>query len=272
MKRMPLGQLLVLASLTSTFVGTVGGASLTFGEVAFSPGSTVQANVPLSAQEKSLAAQGGNIVPPAAVAVLATPANFDPRKSWPVLIMCSTSDFKRQNRDDLIQFYRRVGLAEGWVLLAGDGPQRPRNDTAGWRLAMTLAAIDALHHSFAGSEKWPMACAGFSGGAKGAGSIAPVLAQNGCRITGLYLTGVNQDYLSPGYARAQPGADFLNTPIYVSVGHDDRIATLEQQYNVVGSIKRTGFNRVRIGTFRGGHEINDAQTSIALRWFRSLQK
>jgi predicted esterase len=116
-----------------------------------------------------------------------------------------------------------------------------------------------------------MACAGFSGGAKGAGSIAPVLARNGSRITGIYLTGVNQDYLSPGYARAQPGAAFLRTPIYVSAGHDDRIATLEQQYDVAGSIKRTGFQRVRIGTFRGGHEVNDAQTSIALRWFRELQ-
>jgi len=211
-------------------------------------------------------------VPASAVAVLATPANFDPSKSWPFLIICSTSDFKRQNRDDLVQFYRRVGLAEGWVLLAADGSQRPRNDTAAWRTAMTLAAIDALHRSFAGSEKWPMACAGFSGGAKGAGSIAPVLARSGCRITGLYLTGVNQDYLSPGYVRAQPGADFLMTPIYISAGHDDRIARVEQQYDVAGSIKRTGFTRLKIGTFHGGHEVNDAQTSIALRWFRSLQK
>ncbi|PYL78386.1 MAG: hypothetical protein DMF27_04050 [Verrucomicrobia bacterium] len=247
-------------------------AGLNFAGASFSPGSTVKANVPLSAQAKSYAGQGGNPVPPSAVAMLATPANFDPRKSWPVLIVCSTSDFKRQNRDDLVQFYRRVGLTEGWVLLAGDGPQRARNDTAGWRLAMTLAAIDALHHSFVGSEKWPMACAGFSGGAKGAGSIAPALARSGCRITGLYLTGVNEDYLSPGYARAQPGADFLVTPVYVSAGHDDRIATVEQQYDVAGSIKRTGFGRIRIGTFHGGHEVNDAQTSIALRWFRELQK
>ncbi|PYS68862.1 MAG: hypothetical protein DMF73_15955 [Acidobacteria bacterium] len=247
-------------------------AALNFAGANFSPGSTVQANVPLSAQAKSYAGQGGNPVPPSAVAVLATPANFDPRKSWPVLIICSTSDFKRQNRDDLVQFYRTVGLAEGWVLLAGDGRQHARADTAGWRAAMTLAAVDALHRSFAGSEKWPMACAGFSGGAKGAGSIAPVLARSGCRITGLYLTGVNEDYLSPGYARARPGADFLMTPIYVSAGRDDRIATVEQQYNVAGLIKRTGFNQVRIGSFHGGHEVNDGQTSIALRWFRALQK
>ena len=265
-------RLIVALNINSTLATKAANPPFNFAGAAFSPGSTVQANVPLSAQEKSYAGQGGNPVPQSAVAVLATPANFDPRKSWPVLVPCSTSDFKRQNKDDLVQFYQRVGLAEGWVLLAGDGPQHARNDTAAWRLAMTLAAIDALHHSFAGSDKWPMACAGFSGGAKGAGSIAPVLARNGCRITGLYLTGVNQDYLSPGYARSQPGADFLSTPIYVSAGHDDRIATLEQQYDVVGSIKRTGFNRVRIGTFRGGHEVNDAQTSIALRWFRQLQK
>jgi hypothetical protein len=84
--------------------------SLTFGGVAFSPGSTVKANAPLSAQEKSLTSQSGNAVPPNSVAMLATPSNFDPRKTWPVLVVCSTSDSKRQNRDDLVDFYGRVGL------------------------------------------------------------------------------------------------------------------------------------------------------------------
>jgi hypothetical protein len=263
-------QVLLALNVVSTAGAPAAEASLNFAGTPFSPGSTVKTNVPLSAQEKSLAAQGGNAVPPTAVVVLATPANFDPRKSWPVFVICSTSDFKRQNRDDLVEFYRRVGLAEGWVLLAGDGPQPARNDTAGWRGAMTLAAIDALHRSFAGSEKWPIACAGFSGGGKGAGFVAPLLATNGCRISGIYLTGANEDRLSDGYARVRPGPGFLSTPIYVSAGRDDRIATVEQQYDLVGSIKRTGFQRVRIGTFHGGHEVNDAQTSIALRWFREL--
>jgi hypothetical protein len=245
--------------------------SLTFAGVAFSPGSTVKANVPLSAQEKSLAAQGGNAVPPNAVAMLATPSNFDPGKSWPILVVCSTSDFKRQNRDDLVDFYRRVGLAAGWVLLAGDGPQPARKDTGAWRGAMTLAAIDALHRSFPGSDKWPIACAGFSGGGKGVGLVAPLLAKNGSRVAGIYITGANADQLSEGYARVGPGAGFLMTPVYISAGRDDRIATVEQQYNVAGSIKRTGFQRMKIGTFHGGHEVNDAQTSIALGWFRQVQ-
>ena len=260
---------LILLLHAGSFAATAG--SLTFGGVAFSPGSTVKANVPLSAQEKSLAGQGGNAVPPTAVAMLVTPSNFDPRKSWPVLVVCSTSDFKRQNRDDLVEFYRRVGLAEGWVLLAGDGPQPARSDTGAWRGAMTLAAINALHRSFPGSDKWPIACAGFSGGGKGVGLVAPLLAKNGIRVAGIYITGANEDRLSEGYARVGPGNQFLMTPVYISGGRDDRIATLEQQYNVAGSIKRTGFQRIRIGTFHGGHEVNDAQTSIALRWFRQLQ-
>src|SRR5438094_9193433 len=260
---------LILLLHAGSVAATAG--SLTFAGVAFSPGSTVKANVPLSAQEKSFAGQGGNAVPANAVAMLATPSNFDPRKSWPVLVVCSTSDFKRQNRDDLVDFYRRVGLAEDWVLLASDGPQPARNDTAAWRGAMTLVAINALHSSFPGSAKWPIACAGFSGGGKGVGYVAPLLAKNGCRVIGVYMTGANQDHLSDGYARIQPGTNFLSTPIYISAGHDDRIATVEQQYNVAGSIKRTGFNRMRIGTFRGGHEVNDGQTSVALGWFRQLQ-
>src|SRR5437660_225719 len=264
--------LVLILSLISTFTVDTAAASLKFGAVPFSPGSTVRANVPLSPQEKSYAAQGGNPVPANAAAVLATPSNFDPAKSWPVLVICSTSDFKRQNRDDMVQFYRRVALAEGWVLLAGDGPQHARNDNAAWRGAMTLAAVAALRHSFAGSEKWPIACAGFSGGGKGVGYVAPLLARNGCRVIGIYMTGANEDHLSDGYARIQPGADFLNAAIYISAGRDDRIATVEQQYTVAGSIKRTGFHRMRIGTFHGGHEVNDAQTSIALGWFRELAR
>jgi hypothetical protein len=265
--------LLVIAlSVVSALPTSLAGSSFTFGGVPFAAGSTVRANVPLSAQEKSLATQGGNTVPANAVSVLATPPNFDPQKTWPVLVVCSTSDNKRQNRDDLADFYRRVALPEGWVVLAGDGPQRPRSDTAAWRGAMTLAAVDALHHSFPGAEKWPIACAGFSGGGKGAGYIAPLLAKSGCHVTGIYMTGVNEEHLTDGYTKIRPGPGFLNTPIYVAIGHEDRIAPQEQQYAVVSSIKKGGFTRVRIGEFRGGHEANDAQTAIALHWFRDLAK
>jgi hypothetical protein len=67
--------LLVIAlSIISAFPAIGVAASFNFAGVPFTSGSTVRANVPLNAQERSYAAQGGNAVPQSALAVLATPA------------------------------------------------------------------------------------------------------------------------------------------------------------------------------------------------------
>lgn len=197
-------------------VGSGGAAGLSFAGVPVKPGDTVRAAVPLSAQEQTYLSEGNNKVPDHAVAVLALPANFDPSRSWPVLVCLSTSDFSRKNRDDLRDFYGRAATAEGWVVIAGDGEENPSHDSAGWRAGMTLAALDALHKSFPGSNKWPVAVAGFSGGAKRAGNLAPLLALAGNRVVGIFLTGVNEDRLTEGYRQFKPGGDFLRTPIYIS--------------------------------------------------------
>jgi hypothetical protein len=136
---------------------------------------------------------------------------------------------------------------------------------------MTLAALDAFCRSFPGAIKWPVACIGYSGGAKRAGEIAPILHLAGCRLIGIYLTGINEDRLSAGYRLCHPGTDFLKTPVFISSGNDDPIATPQQQYDVSLSLKRTGFQRVRLESFREGHNIKRAHLVEALRWFQSLQ-
>jgi hypothetical protein len=267
-----IGRALIAFSLACVLPATAAEKSeLTFAGAAVTPGATVRANVPLDATEKSYAAEGGNAVPANAVAVLAVPPGFDPQKSWPVLVVFSTSDFKRLNRDDLADFYRTAALAEGWVILAGDGPAFPRQDSTGWRAGMTLAALDALHRGFPGSNKWPVACAGYSGGAKRTGLIAPLLALAACRMTGIFLTGINEDRLSEGYRQFKPGSAFLRTPIFVSSGADDKMATPTQQLQVKLSMERTGFQRVRLETFPQGHNVKLAHVREALRWFRQLQ-
>jgi hypothetical protein len=245
-------------------------AGLQFAGVPFSPGGTVQVEVPMTAQEKSYAAEGGNTVPDKAVAVVAFPPGFTPQKTWPILIVFSTSDFRRLNRNDLVDFYRDTALAEGWVVMAGDGPEFPRKDGSGWRAAMTLAALDAFYKSFPGSMKWPVACAGFSGGAKRVGLIAPILALAGARISGIYMTGINEDRLTQGYKQYHLGKAFLNTPVFISTGGQDKIALPEQQRGVKLSLERTGFKRVRLETFPQGHAVKRDHVREALRWFRSL--
>lgn len=244
-------------------------AGLSFAGVPLSPPATVRANVPLSDLEKSYVSEGGNAIPSHTVAVLAVPRGFDPKKTWPVLVVFSSSDYQRQNRDALMMFYRPPGLAAGWVLLAGDGPQPARQDSSGWRAGHTLAALDALHRSFPGSQKWPIACVGHSGGAKRASYLAPLLGARGYRVAGIFLTGMNEERITQGYRRFKPGHDFLRTPIFLSSGVRDMIATLEQQNAVEKSMRRAGFENIRHKSFPGGHRVLEAHLQEALRWFRT---
>ncbi len=233
------------------------------------PGATVTALVPLSPNEKTYAAIEGNRVPERAVAVLGVPAGFDPRKSWPILIVFSTSDSQRENRGD-IPFYLSEAMEENWLVLTGDGPELPQRDTTGWRAAMTLAALDALHRSFPGSERWPVACAGISGGAKRACLLAPMLAAQGNRVIGLYLAGINDDLLAEGYLKFRPGKDFLNTKIFITSGQRDKIATPAQTERVQLLFQKDGFHRVRLEKFPEAHNVKRRLTHAALRWFQSL--
>lgn len=245
-------------------------AGLSFAGVPLIPGATVRVSVPLSELEKSYVAEGGNAVPSYTVATLAVPRGFDPKKTWPVLIVFSSSDHQYPSWRDLMLFYRVPALAEGWVLLAGDGPKpAPRVDSSGWRAGHALAALDALNRSFPGSEKWPIACAGQSGGAKRASYLAPFLAAGGYRVAGIFLEGMNEERITEGYRRFNLGRDFLRTPIFLSSGVRDMIATLDQQNAVENSMRRMGFENIRHRTFRGGHQVFDTHVQEALRWFRN---
>ena len=259
----------ILFAVGFLFVAKVSASAATFAGVPLLPGGVRHIAVPLNAQEQAYSSEGGNVGPARAVAVVAVPPDFNPTKSWPVVVVFSSSDGARRNGDDLVDFYREAALREGCVLIAGDGPQPPRLDSAAWRAAMTLAVIDALHRSFPGSDKWPMICAGFSGGAKRAAFIAPLLAKSGCRITGIFLTGIGEDRLSDGYRQFAPGSHFLQTPVFISSGRDDFVAPLNQQLEVKLAVVKTGFTRVRHESFRGKHSIKLSHFVEALRWFRS---
>jgi hypothetical protein len=272
-------------------------AGLSFEGVPLTPGGTVQVSVPMTPQEKGYVAEGGNPVPPYTVAVLAVPPGFDPKKSWPVLVCFSSTDSHRQNRDALKFGYRRTALAEGWVLLAGDGPEfAPRADSTGWRTGHTLAALDALHRSFPGSTQWPIATAGHSGGSKRASYITPLLALAGNRIIGVFVSGITQEGLAKqqppaeagrtdafnpqvssvccesigeGYRRFHPSSSFLRTPYFISTGRLDTIATVEQQTIVAETARRAGFTNVRHRIHQRGHVVFQPHVQEALRWFRT---
>src|SRR3954468_7236465 len=268
----PLKVLSVLAWLIAWLAlsGSAFAAGLNFAGAPLTPGGTVRVSVPLSDLEKSYLTEGGNAVPPYTMATLAVPRGFDPKKTWPVLIVFSSSDHQYPNWFDMTAIYRHIALKERWVLLCGDGPTpAPSLDSSGWRAGHILAALDALNRSFPGSAKWPVACAGQSGGAKRASYLAPLLAVAGYRVAGIFLEGINQERITEGYRRFQPGHNFLRTPIFLSSGLSDPIATVDQQTAVKDAMERSGFTNIRHQTFPGGHSVLRAHVVEALRWFRS---
>jgi hypothetical protein len=136
---------------------------------------------------------------------------------------------------------------------------------------MLGAALEAVHKEWPQTKRWPVAFAGFSGGSKRSGLLGAMMAKGGLvNICGFYLSGINEDRLSPAYKTYQPGADFLNIPIWISGGMDDPIATPSLEGAVQMSLHRTGFKRVRVEHFIGTHQLKRSEVRLALRWFREL--
>jgi len=235
-------------------------------------GETLDLQFPVSSYFQDSAAQEGNPRPATGRALLMFPKGFDPARSWPILIVTSTSDRDRTSPMDA-PWYRDAAMVEGWVVLATDATIRPRTDSVSWRLAMLTAGLQMIRDNWPQSARWPVAFAGFSGGAKTSGFLGAMLAKNrGFKICGFFLAGINADRLSVAYHDYQPPADFLSIPVWMSSGTADQIARPGAEEGVFYSLKRTGFQQVRLEHFSGGHAVNSAEVQRALHWFREVGK
>jgi hypothetical protein len=216
----------VLAGAICFFITLPGLEAATLAGQQVQGGKTIEIRFPVSKHFQDIAAQGGNPRVETGRAVVTFPPGFDPARRWPILIVTSTTDYHRTSPMDA-EWYHPPADAEGWVILASDATIKPRQDSTPWRLSMLGAALEAVRKDWPQSAKWPVAFAGMSGGAKRSGLLGAMMAKAGLvNICGFYFSGINEDRLSPAYKTYQPGADFLNIPIWISGGMDDTIATL----------------------------------------------
>jgi hypothetical protein len=235
-------------------------------------GTTLDLQFPIDASFQDAAAQGGNSKPTTGRALLMFPKNFDPTRSWPILIVTSTADFERTSIMDAPS-YHDAAMKEGWIVLATDATIRPRVDSVSWRLAILTAGLQMIRNNWPQSARWPVAFAGFSGGTKSSGFLGAMLAKNrGFKICGFFLAGMNTDRLSAAFHEQQPPADFLHIPVWLSSGTADQIARPGAVEGVYSSLKRSGFERVRLEHFPGGHTVDSAEVQRALHWFREIGK
>lgn len=218
---------------------------------------------------REYAAQGGNPQPTAGRLLIYIPEQFNPARTWPLLIVNSTTDGGRTSVMDA-PGYRWI-TADGCVVLATDANIRPRTDTVAWRASVLSAGLDVLHHDWPASKAWPVIFAGLSGGAKRSEwNAALFAATRSLRIGGIFLTGINDDRMPEALQAFHPPTEFKNVPIWISSGRSDGIAKPDAEREVQASLIHLGFRNVRFSSFIGGHELSRNDLRDALRWFRQL--
>jgi hypothetical protein len=207
---------------------------------------------------------------------VAVPANFDPAKPWPVLVVSATTGNRGAvSSRRLMARFIAPALAAGWVVVAAD-PDQPvaqEQDTNALRYALIKAGITVLAMDWPGSEKWPVVFGGFSGGAKRSAWLAALSALDGRPAIGVFQGGCNEPAMADALENYRPERrPFVAVPVFLSSGDQDPIATPEQQRDVRIALADAGFRRVRLETYAGGHELNAAHVAAALQWFTELAK
>jgi hypothetical protein len=235
-----------------------------------SPPKIIQLSVPLNGRAAVEVNRAGLRGATALKGIVALPQDFDPRRSWPVLLVTAPSGSSAVRS---LSSYTNVALAQGWVVAAIDGPKvnvEKDNNVFAW--AMISSLLDQLRLSWPQSKGWPFACAGFSGGAKRAAMTAAEMMRQRDVVIGVFMGGCNEDRATLGYQISRPGDGFLGVPMFLSNGTRDPIAGALQGSTVKQSMEQTGFRKVRLESYDDQHRLDTNQLRIALEWFRPAGK
>jgi hypothetical protein len=254
----------IFLGLCGALTSAVGADAVKLGPLDVPPNRVVEFFATPNAKAQFEAGKASRQVPNVKGAV-AVPRDFDPRKSWPLLIVSTPSGGSALQA---MHAYTNVALAEGWVVLAANGPQvKVEEDTSDWNWAMLSSVLDFVTKAWPQSQQWPVACAGFSGGAKRSGFVGAALMRDHFQVAGLFMGGCNEDRATTGFLVHHPGDGFKRVPIFLSSGTSDTIASPTQAAAVKQAMERSGFSNVRLESYAGGHRLDAAHLKRALNWF-----
>ena len=245
------------------------GQRLHFGTNLLSAGSVITFSAPLNPKAGMEVSRLGLTGSSAKGAFVAPAGLTNLLKPRPLLILSVPSG---GSAIGAIRGVTNEALNAGWVVLAADGPKVGVNDDTiqfGW--AMLSSVLDQFTRHWPQAKQWPVACAGFSGGAKRSAAVAAAMTRDGWRVIGVFMGGCNEDRATLGVELFQPGDRFKLVPFFLSNGGSDRIASPQHAATVAESMRRTGFTRLRLESYDGGHRLHNEHLDQALRWFQSNQ-
>lgn len=227
-------------------------------------GGSYSYRAPLSTYAKAQVAQLRTNVPYVS-AVLVLPDDWETRPILPLLIVCCSSGALAIPQ---VAGYTNPALAQGWAVLAADGPRLPPDrDSVMWNWGAVQSALDYLHRAIPRSRLWPVAVGGFSGGAKRAACVAAAAIEGRYDVWGVFMGGCNEDRASTGLLLYRSGAKYLKTRLFLSNGERDPIAGPVHGEAVKASMARSGFSQVTLKTYSGAHRLSQEHVREALQWF-----
>jgi len=237
------------------------------------PGGMVEFLVEMPQTLREFAA-GGRTSPVKNVRVaVVVPADFDPARVWPVMVISATSDPEYNSSCVLLGQYARAALATGWILLAADPQEKVglAEDNLQLRFALAGTGLSGLEQLWPGAAKAPLAFGGYSGGAKHSGWLTAEFAAQGRLAIGVFQGGINKETVALAGRRLNVlNEAYRRIPIYLQGGTKDEIATPEAHRAVAAALKRSGFVHVRLEFNEARHAIDARQLQHALAWFSEL--
>ena len=206
---------------------------------------------------------------------VAVPADFDPAREWPVMVISATSDPGFNSSRQLLGYYAPQAIAAGWILIAADPKDNisRAEDHLQMRFALVNTALAGLEQIWPGAAKAPLAFGGFSGGAKHSGWLAAEFTAVGRRPIGVFQAGINKDTLALGARQLKILDDSVRgIPVFLLSGRKDDIATPFDHRDVEAELRRAGFKHVRLESFDGPHAVDPRPLRKALEWFSEQAK
>lgn len=231
--------------------------------------SAVEFEVPTDAAEYAVLTAMQSESPEKIAVAMALPEDFDPSHTYPILITQVTGDKYRPNIEEM-EVYRAIALEQGYVVLTAQAISwpSPKNDSINHRYVSIRAALRWLENEYPGSRDWPIAIAGFSGGAKMSQILAASLLVEERNLFGIFLGGCNEDYtknMMKQYRDIKKA--YRNTAIFLSSGKSDKIAKPSAMKKVFRAMKKNGIKQVRIEVYADGHQYSPEHIEEALKWF-----
>ncbi len=250
-------------------------SALVFEGTELKPGKKVTLTLPLSEDGKKglNRIKGADSYEKLKVAI-ALPADFKPEQSYPVIVVCAT-DSGAAVPLGVVDPFVTEGTKAGYVVLAAQHDGERPNDMIATEVFFSASyqAVKALSVKFPWMNTTTFVPAGHSGGGKRAGLFALLMMANDMKVSGLYMSGVSSEHISPGVATPPRGvnrAELKKLPIFVSNGSKDSYVSAANNTEVINGLTKAGFKNLKNPGHEGGHVLVQAHLKEALAWFKSL--